>query len=93
MITMHPGEYLRRLYLSDGTSYRRFAAKADLSKTAVGLIVSGHKRVTAKIALKLERATGRSAESWMLMQTDYDLSVERTVNGFVKAAEAENGRD
>ena len=36
-------------------------------------ILKGHSGVTPKMALRLSKAVGRSPESWLAMQDNYDL--------------------
>jgi len=74
MITMHPGEYIRECIDSSEElgNQSRLAEAMGMSQTSLSLILNGKRSITAKTALKLERATGRSAESWMAMQIDYE---------------------
>ncbi len=40
-------------------------------------MLNGASRVTPEMALRLSKALGRSAESWLAMQDAHDLSVAR----------------
>lgn len=78
MIAMHPGEYLREAIIDAGlSSQRELATKIGASESTVSRILSGEVAVTAEMALKLEGAFGRSAESWLKMQNTYDLTYLR----------------
>ena len=77
MKPVHPGRVLLdEIMRQANLTQSQLAQAAGLSKTQVGSLVRGQRRVTAEIALRLERALGVSAETWLNLQTLYDL--ERT---------------
>jgi len=70
----HPGEFINDIYLEpNGISGRELAGKLDVSASAVSRILTGNSRVTPEMALRLSKAIGRSAESWLAMQDAHDL--------------------
>jgi len=70
----HPGEFINDIYLEpNGISGRELADKLDVSASAVSRILTGNSRVTPEMALRLSKAIGRSAESWLAMQDAHDL--------------------
>jgi len=70
----HPGEFINDIYLEpNGISGRELADKLDVSASAVSRILTGSSRVTPEMALRLSKAIGRSAESWLAMQDAHDL--------------------
>jgi antitoxin HigA-1 len=70
----HPGEILADTVLGDGgMSITDFADKLGMTRAAVSRVVNGHAAVSTSMALLLEDALGTSAESWLSMQTAYDL--------------------
>lgn len=70
----HPGELLRELWLEPlGLSITTAAAKLNVSRKTLSEIVNGKAAVTAEMALRLELAFGKSAESWLGHQSAYDL--------------------
>jgi len=70
----HPGEFISEIYLEPyAVSGRELAAKLDVSASAVSRILTGSSRVTPEMALRLSKALGRSAESWLAMQDVHDL--------------------
>ena len=74
MIGMHPGEYIHEVFVEDmGLTQREIAEKLGISSSTVSRILGGNMSVTAEMALKLEQAFGRSAESWLKMQNLHDL--------------------
>ena len=70
----HPGEFISELYLTElGVTGRELAASLGVSASTVNRVLNGLSRVTPEMALKLSKALGRSPESWLHMQDDYDL--------------------
>jgi addiction module HigA family antidote len=78
----HPGEFITEVYLEpSGISGRELADKLDVAASTLSRILKGTSRVTPEMALRLSKAVGRSAESWLAMQDAHDLWLARqTVN-------------
>lgn len=73
---VHPGRLLHDEFMEPvGLSQRRLAQATGLSRAHVGNLVRGRRGITAEVALRLERALGMSAQSWMNLQTLYDLEM------------------
>jgi addiction module HigA family antidote len=71
---VHPGRILNDEVLEPaGISQYRLAQATGLSQVQVGNIVRGKRGITAETALRLERALGMSAQTWMNLQTFYEL--------------------
>ncbi len=71
---VHPGRLLHDEFMEPvGLSQRRLAQAIGLSRAHLGNLVRGRRGITAEVALRLERALGMSAESWMNLQTLYEL--------------------
>lgn len=71
---MHPGEVIKELYLEgSGVSLRAVAEALGVSAPTFSRLVSGKSSVSVEMALRLERVLGGSAESWLQMQTNYDM--------------------
>lgn len=71
---VHPGRILRQEFLEPaGITQYRLAKATGLSQVQVGNILRGRRGITAETALRLERALGMSARTWMNLQTLYDL--------------------
>lgn len=71
---VHPGRILRQEFLEPaGITQYRLAKATGLSQVQVGNILRGRRGITAETALRLERALGMSAQTWMNLQTLYDL--------------------
>ncbi len=70
----HPGEFISEVYLQPfGVSGRELAKHLDVSASTLSRVLSGASRVSPEMALRLSRALGRSAESWLAMQGAHDL--------------------
>jgi addiction module HigA family antidote len=70
----HPGELLRELWLTPlGLSISGTADKLKVSRKTLSEIVNGRASVSAEMAIRLELAFGKSAESWLGHQSAFDL--------------------
>ena len=70
----HPGEFVKKTYIEPlHISLRAVAEKLDVSPSIFSRLIKGDADVSPVMALKLCKAFGRSSESWMLMQAEYDL--------------------
>lgn len=74
----HPGEFITGVYLEpNGISGRELAVKLGVSPSTLSRVLNGSSRVTPEMALRLSKALGRSAESWLGMQDAHDLCIAR----------------
>jgi len=70
----HPGEFISDVYMEPfGYSCRFVAKQLDVSASTLNRILKGKSSVTPAMALRLSKALGRTPESWLLMQDNYDL--------------------
>jgi antitoxin HigA-1 len=70
----HPGEFIVEVYLEpNDLSGRELAAKLGVSPSTLSRILNGSSGVSPEMALRLSKALGRSPESWLAMQCNYDL--------------------
>lgn len=70
----HPGEFIRQTYIEPfEISVRSLAESLDVSPSTLARIVSMRSAVSPEMALRLSKALGRSPESWLAMQHNYDL--------------------
>ncbi|MHB8258271.1 MAG: HigA family addiction module antitoxin [Acidiferrobacterales bacterium] len=70
----HPGEFITEVYLKpNNLSGRELSAKLDVSASTLNRILKGKSGISPEMALRLSTALGRSAESWLSMQVNYDL--------------------
>lgn len=74
----HPGEILREDVIPALRMSKVLVAKAlRVSRQTLHDLLAARQGVTPLLALKLERVVGGSAELWMNLQRDYDLSIVR----------------
>ncbi len=73
---VHPGEVLLEDFLKpmNITQYR-LAKSIGVPQRRIGEIVAGKRAITADTALRLARFFGTDAQSWMNLQTHYDLVI------------------
>jgi addiction module HigA family antidote len=70
----HPGEFIRGVYLEElEVSSRTVAAKLKVSPSTFTRLLNGKSSITPEMALRLSKTLGRSPESWLAMQNNYDL--------------------
>jgi addiction module HigA family antidote len=70
----HPGEILLDLWLEPlGLSITEAAKTLNVSRKTVSEIVNGRAAISAEMAVRLELAFGKSAESWLAHQASHDL--------------------
>jgi antitoxin HigA-1 len=70
----HPGEFITGVYLEpNGLSGRELSLKLGVAASTLSRVLKGSSAVTPEMALRLSKALGRSPESWLSMQYNYDL--------------------
>ena len=70
----HPGEFIQEIYLTPfALSTRYLAAKLDVSPSTLNRILQRKSGISPEMALRLSKALGRTPESWLAMQDNYDL--------------------
>jgi len=70
----HPGEFIREIYLDPlGISYRAVALKLNVSPSTFNRIIQGRSNISSGMALRLSKTLGRTPESWLSMQSNYNL--------------------
>ena len=70
----HPGEFIREIYITPfEISVRKVAESLRVSASTLNRLLNGQNNVSPEMALRLSKALGRSPESWLAMQDQYDL--------------------
>jgi addiction module HigA family antidote len=70
----HPGEFIVGVYLEpNNLSGRELASTLGVSASTLNRIVTGTSAISPEMALRLSKALGRTPESWLAMQSNYDL--------------------
>lgn len=81
----HPGETLRELCLEPlGLSVTRAAEALGVSRKTLSAILNGRAGISPEMAIRLSKAFGTSAESWLNQQVQYDLWVAEKSLGKIK---------
>ena len=79
---VHPGRILREEFLEPaGVSQYRLAEATGLSQMQISNLIRGKRSISAETALRLEKSLGMSAQTWMTLQTLYDLEVATLKEG------------
>ncbi|KEH07598.1 MULTISPECIES: HigA family addiction module antitoxin [Delftia] len=74
----HPGEILMQEWLEPmGLSQYALAKAIDVPPRRINEIVKGMRGITADTALRLAVFFGTDAQSWLNLQSDYDLAEAR----------------
>lgn len=74
MEPVYPGEILWEDFLKPmGITKYKLAKSIGVSPRRIGEIISGKRAITADTALRLARFFETDAQSWMNLQTHYDL--------------------
>ncbi|AHE65815.1 MULTISPECIES: HigA family addiction module antitoxin [Legionella] len=70
----HPGEFIKETYIETlNISLRQAAKDLDVAPSTFSRLIQGKSDLSPEMALKLSKAFGRSPESWMQMQTNFEL--------------------
>lgn len=79
----HPGEIIRDLYINPlGLTVTQAAEGLGVTRKTFSLLLNGHAGISPEMALRLSQSFGRSPESWLQLQAQYDLAqVRKSVKG------------
>jgi len=70
----HAGLILSEMWLKPlGLTITKAAAQLNVSRKTLSEIVNAHAAITPEMALRLEMAFGKSADSWLGHQNAHDL--------------------
>jgi antitoxin HigA-1 len=74
----HPGEIIREMCLAPLDLTVTEGAKAlGVTRKTLSQLLNGHAGISPEMALRLSQAFGRSPESWLQLQNQYDLAQVR----------------
>ena len=75
----HPGGFIKRVYIeSDDTDLKEkvsansIALKLDVSPSTFNRLINEKSDISPEMAIRLSKVLGRTPESWMLMQDNYN---------------------
>lgn len=81
----HPGQSVRHDCLEPlGLSITEGAKVLGVTRQAMNNLVSGKAGLSAEMAIRLEKAFGGGAETWLRMQAAYDLAQAEKYAGKIK---------
>lgn len=70
----HPGEIIRAQCIEPlGLTITAAAKGLGVTRKALSELVNGHSGVSPEMAIRLSKAFGSSAETWLRLQLQYDL--------------------
>jgi len=74
----HPGGFVFRQCIEPlGLSITDAAAALGVTRTRLSELVNGRRGISPEMAVRLSKAFGGSAESWLTQQAHYDLAQVR----------------
>ena len=77
-IPTHPGETLKHCLADSELTARQLAAELRVSRSTLYRLMRGDLRMTAPVAVALERLGWSNAEFWLRLQNQFDLAQVRT---------------
>ena len=70
----HPGDFIEETYMIPcGLSCRYLAEQLGVAASTLNRIIKGQSGISPDMALRLSCVLGRTPESWLAMQDQYDL--------------------
>lgn len=74
----HPGEVLREDVIAElGLTVKEAAERLGMSRTALSRVLNCRAAVSPDLALRLEQAGVGTADTWLVLQLNYDLAQAR----------------
>jgi len=71
---LHPGEFIDRVYMKPFELKRNDVAdRLKVSPSTLTRLLNSQSVISSEMAIRLSAVLGRSPESWMMMQDNYDL--------------------
>jgi addiction module HigA family antidote len=81
----HPGEVIKELCLDPLKLTVTAAAEGlGVSRRTLSMLINGHAGISPDMAIRLSKAFGRSPESWLQLQLQYDLWQAEQRSGLIK---------
>ena len=70
----HPGEFIKETYLEPfNLSQNEVADRLGVAHSTFNRLIRGLNSVSPEMAVRLSKVLGRTAESWLNLQSNYDL--------------------
>jgi addiction module HigA family antidote len=81
----HPGRIVRSACLEPlGLSVTEGAKSLGVTRQTLNNIINGKSGISPKMAIRLSKAFGSTAETWLRMQLAYDLAAARKGESKIK---------
>lgn len=74
---LHPGKLIKADIDALGLSIVEAARGLGISRQQLHNVIAGRAGVTPEMALRLEKALGSTADTWLRIQLNYDLAQAR----------------
>jgi antitoxin HigA-1 len=75
----HPGHTIRNMIEELGMSITAAAKALGVNRQTLNNLVNQHNGVSPEMALRLEAVFGSTADAWLQMQVNYDISKVREI--------------
>src|SRR5215468_10428235 len=82
----HPGSLIKADIDELGLSVMDAAKALGISRQQLHAVVAGRAGVTPEMAIRLEKALGSTADTWLRMQMNYDLARAMKAENKIKVA-------
>jgi addiction module HigA family antidote len=90
----HPGLSVRHDCLEPlGLSVAEGAKVLGVSRQALNNLVKGHAGISAEMAIRLDKAFGGGADTWLRMQAAYDLARAQRIRSKLKVRRVTDRRE
>jgi len=76
-VTLHPGEILGDEIQAREISQKDFAKQLGVLAPHLNDLIKGKRHISARLAVKIEKALGIDAAFWLRVQVAYDLAIAR----------------
>ena len=80
----HPGELIGDNLAELGVSISAAAKALGITRQQLHNLIAGRSGITPEMAVKLEKAIGSTADTWLRMQMTYDLTQVRKREASIK---------
>ena len=86
----HPGKFILEECLEPlGLSITEAAKGLGVTRTSLSRLIHGHNGISPEMAVRLSKAFGGSAESWLRQQMNYDLAQIKTKTNDIRVRKFE----
>jgi len=70
----HPGEFIESIYMEPhDISCRYLAEQLGVAASTLNRVIKGKSAISTEMALRLSRVLGRTPQSWLAMQDNYEI--------------------